>query len=133
MSDKKSCAGPQCDRDVMAKALCASHYAQQRKGRALQPLRPTREHNMSAEETGRWISEQVEVDPDSGCWIWPLALTPKGYGVLSFQGRQRYTHRLMFSVFVGPLVEGLQVDHINCISRACCNPSHLRQVIPSGA
>lgn len=115
----------------MAKALCASHYAQQRKGRALQPLRPLRKRNMSTEEIGRWISEQVEIDPDSGCWIWPHTLCG-GYGALSFQGRQRYVHRLMFSIFVGPLEEGLQVDHIACISRACCNPEHLRQVSLAG-
>lgn len=39
---------------------------------------------------------------------------------------------MTFSVFVGPLVDGLQVDHINCVSRACCNPEHLRQVSQSG-
>ena len=87
---------------------------------------------MSIEELGQWISEQVEVDPDSGCWIWPLALNRHGYGVLNFQGKMRLVHRLAFSIFVGPLVEGLVVDHINCISTACCNPNHLRQVSHAG-
>lgn len=87
---------------------------------------------MSAEGMGRWISQQVEVDPDSGCWVWPLALNQKGYGEVSFQGKKWYVHRLMFSVFVGPLEEGLQVDHIECISTACCNPEHLRQISASG-
>lgn len=87
---------------------------------------------MSAEETGRWIIEQVEVDPDSGCWIWPHTLDHKGYGKVWFQGKMSLVHRLMFSVFVGPLVEGLQVDHINCISTACCNPEHLRQISGAG-
>ena len=132
MSEKNSCAGPQCDRDVRTKGLCSGHYAQQRKGLALQPLRPIRKYNMSAEETGRWISGQVEIDPDSGCWIWPHALGRRGYGVVSFQGKMWYTHRLMFAVFVGPLAEGIQVDHINCISTACCNPEHLRQVSHAG-
>lgn len=87
---------------------------------------------MSAEETAQWIIEQVEVDPASGCWIWPLALDWKGYGVLNFQGKTWAAHRLMFSIFVGPLVEGLVVDHIDCISTACCNPEHLRQVRQAG-
>lgn len=132
MSDKNSCAGPQCDRDVMAKALCASHYQQQRKGRTLTALRPIRKYNMSAEEMGRWISQQVEVDPDSGCWVWTRGLDQNGYGKVSFQGKTRSVHRLMFSVFVGPLVEGLVVDHIDCISTACCNPAHLRQISGAG-
>ena len=131
MSDKKTCAGPQCDRAVRTKGLCNSHYEQQRKGLMLKPLRPTREFNMSIEETGRWISEQVEIDSDSGCWIWPFGLC-KGYGAVRVQGKTWYTHRLMFSVFVGPLVEGLHVDHIDCVSTACCNPAHLRQASPAG-
>lgn len=131
MSEKKTCAGPQCDKAARTKGLCSGHYAQHRKGRALQPLRPIRKHNMSTEEIGQWISEQVEIDPASGCWIWPLALR-KGYGTLRFQGRQWYVHRLMFSIFVGPLEQSLQVDHINCISTACCNPEHLRQISGAG-
>ena len=87
---------------------------------------------MSAEEMGRWIIEQVEVDPDSGCWVWTRGLDQNGYGKVSFQGKTRSVHRLMFSVFVGPLVEGLVVDHIDCISTACCNPAHLRQISGAG-
>lgn len=132
MSEMSACAGPQCDRVLYAKGLCKGHYEQQWKGCALQPLRPIRKRNMSAEEMGRWIIEQVEVDSDSGCWIWTRALNWRGYGVVSFQGKMWYVHRLVFSVFVGPLVEGLQVDHIACISKACCNPEHLRQVSHAG-
>lgn len=132
MSETSTCTGPQCDRDVRTRGLCNSHYQQLKLGRPLTALRPRRKQNMSAEEMGQWISEQVEVDPDSGCWIWPHTLSQKGYGKVGFQGKMWYVHRLMFSVFVGPLVDGLQVDHINCISKACCNPGHLRQISGAG-
>ena len=79
MSETNTCSGPQCDRDVRAKGLCNGHYEQKRKGRTLTALRPRREQNMSAEGVGRWISQQVEIAPDSGCWIWPLTLR-RGYG-----------------------------------------------------
>ena len=131
MSETRTCDGPQCDRDVRTRGLCGSHYKQLNQGHPLTALRPRRKPGMSAEEAGEWISEQVEIDPDSGCWIWPLALR-NGYGVLGFQGKKLYVHRLMFSVFVGPLVEGLVLDHTDCISTACCNPAHLRQVSPVG-
>ena len=133
MSETSTCVGPQCDRDVLIKArsLCASHYQQLKRGRPLTALRPIRKHNMSAEEMGKWISEQVEIDPDSGCWIWPFALR-KGYGAVEFQGKTWLVHRLTFSIFVGPLADGLVVDHIDCISTACCNPGHLRQVRQAG-
>lgn len=87
---------------------------------------------MSTEEIGRWIIEQVEVDPDSGCWVWTRGLDQNGYGILRFQGKKRFVHRLTFSIFVGPLADGLVVDHIDCISTACCNPAHLRQVSQTG-
>ena len=132
MSETSTCAGPHCDKAVRTKGLCSGHYAQQRKGRALQPLRPMRKRNMSTEEMGRWIIEQVDIDPDSGCWIWPHTLDRMGYGRVGFQGKMWPVHRLTFSIFMGPLVEGLVLDHIACISRACCNPSHLRQVSQAG-
>ena len=132
MSETSTCTGPQCDRDVRTRGLCGSHYQQLQRGRPLTALRPMRKQNMSAGEMGRWIIEQVEVDPDSGCWVWPHTLDRRGYGRVGFRGRQWYVHRLMLSVFVEPLVDGLVVDHIACISRACCNPAHLRQVSQAG-
>lgn len=132
MSETNACAGPQCARDVRTRGLCGSHYEQQRKGRPLTALRPRRKPGMSTEEIGKWISQQVEIDSASGCWVWTRELNREGYGRLEFQGKKQLVHRLMFSIFVGPLVEGLQVDHIDCISTACCNPEHLRQVSPAG-
>lgn len=132
MSETNTCAGPQCDRDVRAKGLCGSHYRQLNQGRPLAVLRPRRKPGMSTEEIGQWLIEQVEVDPDSGCWVWTRGLDQNGYGIFRFQGKKRFVHRLMLSIFVEPLVDGFLVDHINCISRACCNPAHLRQVSPAG-
>ena len=132
MTEKPTCTGPRCARKVKARGLCNSHYGQYLEGRDLQPLRHRRRNGMSAEEMGKWIIEQVEVDPDSGCWIWPHAVNHLSYGSVRFQGKAWPVHRLMFSIFVGPLVEGLVVDHIDCISTACCNPAHLRQVRQAG-
>ncbi len=36
------CRGPECERDAFCKGLCNSHYAQERKGRPLAPLRERR-------------------------------------------------------------------------------------------
>jgi hypothetical protein len=38
-----------------------------------------------------------------------------------------YVHRLAYEVFVGPIPDGLQIDHL-CRQRACCNPDHLEAV-----
>lgn len=36
-------------------------------------------------------------------------------------------HRFAYSVFVGPLVDGLQIDHL-CRRKRCFRPDHLEQV-----
>lgn len=33
-------------------------------------------------------------------------------------------HRVMYSLFIGPIPEKLILDHI-CETRSCCNPFHL--------
>src|SRR5690606_7471316 len=42
----------------------------------------------------------------------------------------RYVHRVTYEAFVGPIPEGLEVDHL-CRNRACCNPEHLEPVTRS--
>jgi len=75
------------------------------------------------------ITSRVLVTP-SGCWEWSGSRTPQGYGRLSFDGEPTYSHRLAYELFVGPIPQGLQIDHL-CRNRACCNPDHLEPV--SGA
>lgn len=39
MGNEGVCAGPQCDREVKSRGLCATHYVQQRRGITLKPIR----------------------------------------------------------------------------------------------
>lgn len=36
-------------------------------------------------------------------------------------------HRFAYELLVGPVPDGLQLDHL-CRNRACCNPEHLEPV-----
>lgn len=63
----------------------------------------------------------------TGCWEWLRAMYSNGYGAVGYQGRQRLVHRISYEVFVGPIPEGLTLDHL-CRNRACINPSHLEPV-----
>lgn len=65
----------------------------------------------------------------NGCWNWQRASVPSGYGVMSFEGRQAYTHRVSVRLFKGAIPAGLQVDHL-CKNTRCCNPDHLEVVTP---
>lgn len=63
---------------------------------------------------------------EDGCWLWKRSTT-KGYGRISVLGRPRGVHRVSYEVFVGPIPDGLEIDHL-CRRRSCCNPAHLEPV-----
>lgn len=62
---------------------------------------------------------------EDGCWVWPLARQPNGYGKITVGGRARLVHRVAFEEYVGSIGDGLVIDHL-CRNRACFNPDHLR-------
>ncbi|MER7788592.1 HNH endonuclease signature motif containing protein [Streptomyces sp. NPDC097640] len=72
------------------------------------------------------------------CWTWTGEITPKGYGVLQVNGRRVLAHRASYEAHVGPVPEGLVIDHVchdkSCIAgdacphRRCINPAHLQPV-----
>ena len=70
-----------------------------------------------------------KVEKTVGCWIWTACKTKFGYGWFQM-GRQagpRLAHRLAYESAVGPVPEGLTLDHL-CRNRACVNPAHLEPV-----
>jgi len=70
------------------------------------------------------------VEKTESCWNWTGAFSSSGYGVISRGGRQGpliRTHRLAYELLVGPIPDGLQIDHL-CRNKRCCNPEHLESV-----
>ena len=74
-----------------------------------------------------YILNRIKVNPDTGCWEWTLKLTERGYARCCRRGEKSRAHRLAYETFIGPIPEGLQVDHL-CHVRHCCNPEHLEAV-----
>lgn len=70
-----------------------------------------------------------KVDKDrAGCWKWTASLTGSGYGQFGLPGgRNGLSHRIAYEWLVGPIPDGLQLDHL-CRNRACVNPAHLEPV-----
>lgn len=67
-------------------------------------------------------------EDENGCWNWRGNTTQTGgYGRISVWGIHHQAHRLFYECLVGPIPEGLQIDHL-CRNRACVNPEHLEPV-----
>lgn len=74
------------------------------------------------------LLDKVEIDPVAGCWLWTAAKNNGGYGMFTFTtGWRRSAHRVSYETFVGPIPDGLQLDHL-CRVRHCVNPDHLEPV-----
>jgi hypothetical protein len=65
-------------------------------------------------------------EPNTGCWLW-VKCSSNGYGLIYVMGKNKHAHRLAYEELVGPIPEGLDIDHL-CRVRACCNPAHLEPV-----
>lgn len=69
----------------------------------------------------------AKVDRTGSCWVWMAHKNHGGYGQFRVGGRARLAHRFAYEMFVGPIPDGLQLDHL-CRNRACVNPDHLEPV-----
>lgn len=72
---------------------------------------------------------KIERDTQTGCWNWTASIAPSGYAQFRFLGRRDYGHRAAYVLLVGPIPDGLHLDHL-CRNRPCVNPAHLEPVAP---
>ncbi len=73
------------------------------------------------------IESRIVVHPDTGCWVWQGEINRNGYGRVWVEGKRLMSHRVSYELHVGPIPEGMLIDHL-CRNRACCNPEHLEAV-----
>lgn len=64
---------------------------------------------------------------DDGCWLWIGSTAGHGYGEFYDGQRKVPAHRWAYEHFIGPIPDGLQLDHL-CRVRPCVNPEHLEPV-----
>ncbi|WP_372487640.1 HNH endonuclease signature motif containing protein [Streptomyces lomondensis] len=80
------------------------------------------------------MASKIEVDPESGCWLWTGSRNREGLsgcGTVSYQGKTDLVHRVVFRLLVGEIPEGFQVSHAEPRwphHTRCCNPDHLEAV-----
>jgi len=76
------------------------------------------------------FNAKVSIDAESGCWIWKGAHDVTGYGRISLDGKTGRASRVSYTLFRGPIPEGMVLDHFRypdggCIGTRCVNPYHL--------
>lgn len=75
-----------------------------------------------------WAKTCVEdVGYKTPCLTWTGFKTTAGYGRFGWQGKSDFAHRVAYKVLVGPILAGLELDHL-CRNRACVNVDHLEPV-----
>ena len=74
-----------------------------------------------------WV--KVALPDASGCMLWLAGKNGAGYGAfyVPSAGRQVNAHRVSYVLRVGPIADGLEVDHL-CRVRPCVAPDHLEAV-----
>lgn len=85
------------------------------------------------------LRRKSHIDP-GGCWTWNGTLNNNGYGCIGVNGQVALVHRLAHHLLIGPIPDGLQVDHVchneavgcpsgrACTHRRCWRPDHLEAV-----
>lgn len=61
------------------------------------------------------------------CWLWQGGTNNSGYGSISIKGILSGTHRVSYELLVGPIPDGLVIDHL-CRTRLCVNPNDMELV-----
>lgn len=126
----RECAIAGCGRPgVGGHGWCEMHYRRfQRHGH---PLTTSR---IVGDDESRFASYLVagpapEHAPELGeCWLWTGAVTPDGYATMAVGDLPTNSgHRWSYRHHVGPLPDGLELDHL-CRVRRCVNPWHLDPV-----
>lgn len=72
----------------------------------------------------------AKIDFAGDCWLWTGAIV-HGYGRFAVSGRIVLAHRWSHEFFVGPIPDGLVLDHVKargCGHCHCVNPDHLEPV-----
>ena len=80
----------------------------------------------SVPQEQRFWNKVVKEGPKD-CWLWIGTITANGYGQVKHNGRDIGAHRAAYQILVGPIPDGLTIDHL-CRNRRCVNPTHLEPV-----
>jgi len=123
----RKCLEPGCEEPHRGHGYCGKH------------ARRLLVHGSTMEPRERKFWAKVDKRGPSECWPWLGFVHPNGYGQFG-GGAERLPHRIAYKYVIGPIPDGLVLDHlchtadpqcadtVNCPHRRCCNPEHLEPV-----
>ena len=126
---KATCSIDGCPNDARARGWCMKHYL-----RWFNHGDPEHVDYVRGDDLARFWSHVEKPDEPDACWLW-TGSTTNGYGQM--RGDHGHTaHRFAYITFVGPIPDGLTLDHDchtrdlscpggECSHRRCVNPAHL--------
>ena len=120
----KKCSIEGCERDSRARGWCPMHYMRW-KAHGDPNVVLVKKVEGGHTPLDRFWGNIVEKD---GCWVWGGTTFSSGYGSI-YDGKTRRVHRWSYEHFVGPIPDGLVIDHL-CRNILCVNPEHLEPVTP---
>jgi len=115
------CAVPGCENRSRTRGWCPRHYKRWRR-HGDPTAGAAGNHEPHTDRIRRYALPDA-----SGCWLWSGARNRAGYGVIGINLASKLAHRISYEAFVGPVPEGLELDHL-CKTKACVNPAHLEPV-----
>jgi hypothetical protein len=75
---------------------------------------------------------KVDKSDPSGCWVWRAGLR-NGYGEFRPDPKSKApAHRVVWELLVGPIPDGMELDHRRCRNKRCVNPDHLELTTKPG-
>jgi hypothetical protein len=121
---QRICSIDGCGKFVHGHGWCDTHYRRwARNGDPLISLNP-----IGVPAVERFWDK---VNKTEECWLWTKPDKVTGYGYFRADNKTVTAHRFSYELLVGPIPEGLVLDHVRsrgCISKACVNPAHLEPV-----
>lgn len=116
---QKVCAVIDCPRPHRTRGFCQSHYMRAYKRGEIDPL-----PGLAATSRERFLLKTQQ--EENGCWRWTGKMDGR-YGRCGGPGSNRLAHRAAYMLLVGPIPDGLTIDHL-CRNTWCVNPAHLEPV-----
>jgi HNH endonuclease len=128
-----ACVNPACERTPRwpRRGLCRPCYnellaVEKATGASADHLFGSRKDTRSGSDPQQRLLNHIAAGY-GGCWIYTGRTDHKGYGTFGWNGRSVIAHRAAYLLLVGPIPDGLTIDHL-CRVRRCIRPDHLEPV-----